>query len=151
MGPNSMNNYGVILDEIGFRNFFVELREMIISPISKILYPEEGRNLHDHHGFIVKYKIGEDTDLDFHFDSSEVTLNVCLGKQFTGGSLYFRGLLKDPSTHSENFEFEHVKGRGIIHLGKHRHGANQITSGTRYNLIAWFKGDLPNSHSCSCD
>lgn len=24
-------------------------------------------------------------------DDSEVTLNVCLGKQFVGGELYFRG------------------------------------------------------------
>lgn len=27
----------------------------------------------------------------FHVDDSEVTLNVCLGKQFTGGELFFRG------------------------------------------------------------
>ncbi|PWA91986.1 putative PKHD-type hydroxylase [Artemisia annua] len=26
----------------------------------------------------------------FHVDDSEVTLNVCLGKQFTGGDLFFR-------------------------------------------------------------
>ena len=25
-------------------------------------------------------------------DDSEVTLNVCLGKQFTGGDLFFRGV-----------------------------------------------------------
>lgn len=56
--------------------------------------------------------------MDFHYDSSEVTLNVCLGKTFTGGSLYFRGLLKDPSTHNENFEFNHVSGRAILHVGK---------------------------------
>lgn len=27
----------------------------------------------------------------FHVDDSEVTLNVCLGKQFSGGELFFRG------------------------------------------------------------
>ena len=30
--------------------------------------------------------------LHFHVDDSEVTLNVCLGKQFSGGELYFRGV-----------------------------------------------------------
>lgn len=28
----------------------------------------------------------------FHVDDSEVTLNVCVGKQFTGGELFFRGV-----------------------------------------------------------
>ena len=143
-----MNNYGVVLDEIGFTPFFTQLREQFISPISEILYPQEGRNLQGHHGFVVKYKIGEDTKLDFHYDSSEVTLNVCLGKEFTGGSLYFCGLLHDAASQGEMFEFQHVKGRGILHVGNHRHGANNITSGTRYNLIVWFEG--PPRQCCNC-
>jgi hypothetical protein len=28
---------------------------------------------------------------DTHVDDSEITLNVCLGKQFTGGKMYFIG------------------------------------------------------------
>ncbi len=32
----------------------------------------------------VQYKLGEDLKLDFHYDESEVTLNVCLGKEFVG-------------------------------------------------------------------
>ena len=74
--------------------------------------------------------------LDFHYDSSEVTLNLCLGKVFqgtsnytkkiikvdtytnVGGSLYFAGLLKDPSTHGEYFEFNHIPGRALFHIGK---------------------------------
>lgn len=35
-----------------------------------------------------------------------------------GGSLYFAGLLKDPSTHGEKFEFDHVPGRALLHIGK---------------------------------
>lgn len=142
-----MNNYGVILDEIGFTPFFDQLREIYISPIAKVLYPHEGSELVGHHGFVVKYKIGEDTKLDFHYDSSQVTINVCLGKSFTGGSLYFNGLMHDPDSHNEDFEFQHQKGRGILHLGQHRHGANNIQSGTRYNMIVWFKGP---QQSCAC-
>lgn len=28
----------------------------------------------------------------FHVDDSEVTLNICLGKHFTGADMYFRGI-----------------------------------------------------------
>lgn len=147
--PNSMNNYGVILDEIGFTPFFNQLREIYISPISEILYPDVGKDLESHHGFIVKYKIGEDTNLDFHYDSSEVTINVCLGKKFTGGSLYFCGLYNDPSSHDEDYEFEHKKGKALLHVGLHRHGAKNITSGTRYNMIVWFRGP-PKKCTCCC-
>lgn len=28
---------------------------------------------------------------DWHVDDSEVTLSVCLGKEFTGGEMYFNG------------------------------------------------------------
>lgn len=37
----------------------------------------------------VQYKIGEDLDLGFHYDDSEVTLNVCLGKEWEGEYLNF--------------------------------------------------------------
>ena len=38
----------------------------------------------------------------FHVDDSEVTLNVCLGKQFSGGALFFRGVRCDEHVHSES-------------------------------------------------
>jgi len=136
--PNSMNNYGVILDEIGFTPFLSELRMSFLIPFTQILYPDVGgASLDHHHGFVVQYKMKEDKGLNFHYDESEVTLNVCLGKEFEGGSLYFQGLLMEPSTHDENFEFRHVPGRAILHIGKHRHGANPIENGERFNIILW--------------
>jgi len=138
--PNSMNNYGVILDEIGFTPMLSELRTKYISPFAALLYPEVGGDtLDSHHGFIVQYKMEEDKELGFHYDASEVTLNVCLGKEFEGGSLYFCGLLLDSTTHDENFEYVHSPGKAILHQGKHCHGANPITMGERYNLIVWCK------------
>lgn len=32
---------------------------------------------------------GQDVDLSYHYDNAEVTINVCLGREFTGGQLYF--------------------------------------------------------------
>ena len=37
------------------------------------------------------------------------------------------------------YRHQHVKGRGIIHLGHQRHGADDIISGERFNLIMWNK------------
>ena len=37
----------------------------------------------------MKYSMGNDTDLSYHYDNAEVTLNVCLGKEFAGGDLFF--------------------------------------------------------------
>eukprot|EP01130_Rhizamoeba_saxonica_P017481 TRINITY_DN8485_c0_g1_i1.p1 TRINITY_DN8485_c0_g1~~TRINITY_DN8485_c0_g1_i1.p1 ORF type:complete len:258 (+),score=63.10 TRINITY_DN8485_c0_g1_i1:66-776(+) len=89
--PNSMNNYGAILDDFGFEDVLNELMNTIIDPLRKILYSHM-KKLDSHHGFIVSYAIGKDTKLDFHVDTAEVTLNLCLGKEFTGGDLYFGGV-----------------------------------------------------------
>ena len=47
--------------------------------------------LDSHRAFVVKYATGpgEDVALSYHFDNAEVTLNVCLGRDFVGGALYF--------------------------------------------------------------
>jgi len=156
MRPNSMNNYGVILDEIGFTPFLNELRTRVVAPFAKLLYLHKNYGeLDHHHGFIVQYKLTEDLDLGFHYDESEVTLNVCLGKIFQGGTLYFCGLLEDPKTHKELFEFTHTPGKAIFHIGKHRHGANSIKSGERYNLILWCRSTkernrLASLAGCEC-
>ena len=42
-----------------------------------------------HKAFTVHYKIGEDLDVSYHYDNAEVTLNVSLGKDFSGGELFF--------------------------------------------------------------
>jgi len=147
--PNSMNNYGAILDHFGFFDVLQKLMTDILAPFSKFLYPHihgpDGKyELDDHHGFVVEYQEGKDTKLDFHVDSSEVTLNLCLGKVFTGGLLYFAGVrcqshVNMKPEEKEEFLFEHKIGQGILHLGKHRHAARPITSGHRLNLILWCK------------
>jgi len=141
--PNSMNNYGAILDDFGFYPILQEWVSQLVTPFSRFLYPHFGGNsLDSHHGFVVEYKMGKDVDLDFHVDDSDVTLNVCLGKKFKDGTLYFRGVrcnqhTNTPSKSGEEFNYSHEIGRGVLHVGSHRHGANEITSGERYNLIIW--------------
>jgi len=145
--PNSMNKYGAILDDFGFAPVLDEVVKSYIAPLSSYLYPHIGAHLDSHHGFVVEYKIGKDTKLDFHADDAEVTLNVCLGKEFTGGELFFGGIRCDIHQQQkphpqEGFVLHHQPGVGVLHLGRHRHLAQQITSGERHNLIIWCRSSL---------
>ena len=60
-------------------------------PMAALLYPEwvAASGLDSHRAFTVSYAQGGDVDLAYHYDNAEVTLNVCLGKRFTGGELSF--------------------------------------------------------------
>jgi len=153
--PNSMNNYGIILDDFGFAPFLDQLMTEYIVPLSTLLFKDVGGDsLDEHHGFIVEYKLGEDTSLGFHTDDSDVTLNVCLGKKFEGGSLYYKGLRcrlcqQTESLPQEDVEINHSVGRAILNRGQHRHGAYDITSGERYNLILWCKSKYYREHNDS--
>eukprot|EP01123_Difflugia_compressa_P002462 TRINITY_DN13186_c0_g1_i1.p1 TRINITY_DN13186_c0_g1~~TRINITY_DN13186_c0_g1_i1.p1 ORF type:complete len:172 (-),score=16.07 TRINITY_DN13186_c0_g1_i1:33-509(-) len=136
-----MNNYGAILDDIGFEKCLDQLMTEVVNPLTTLLFPHIGL-CDSHHGFLVEYKIGKDLKLDFHVDDSEVTLNVCLGRQFTKGDLYFGGVRcmlhqQTPPRSDENIYFQHEPGVALIHLGKHRHSAGAISSGQRLNLILW--------------
>jgi len=76
--------------------------------------------------------------LDMHHDAAEATLNVCLGRDnFTSGGLRFCGRFGDADHRRAGALVSHVKGRAILHLGRHRHGADNIESGERMNLIMW--------------
>ena len=57
------------------------------------------------------------TFVGFHVDDAEVTLNVCLGKQFSGGELFFRGMRCDKHVHTESIsEVSHGDGINNIKL-----------------------------------
>ncbi|KAK9925804.1 hypothetical protein M0R45_023069 [Rubus argutus] len=148
MRPNTMNRYGAVLDDFGLETMLDKLLEGFIRPIAKELFPEVGGStLDSHHGFVVEYGNDRDLDLGFHVDDSEVTLNVCLGKQFSGGELYFRGIRCDKHVNSgsrpeEVFDYSHAPGCAVLHRGRHRHGAKATTSGHRVNLLLWCRSSV---------
>eukprot|EP01018_Ginkgo_biloba_P029452 Gb_08149 [translate_table: standard] len=143
MRPNTMNKYGAVLDDFGLETMLDRLMIEFIGPLASVLFPNlGGSTLESHHGFVVEYSKDRDLELGFHVDDSEVTLNVCLGKQFTGGELFFRGVRCDKHVNSETYpeeilEYSHVPGQAVLHAGRHRHGAKAITSGHRTNMILW--------------
>ncbi|KAM3936889.1 2-oxoglutarate and iron-dependent oxygenase domain-containing protein 2 [Leptodactylus fuscus] len=148
--PNTMNNYGVLLNELGLdESFITPLREKYLRPLASILYPDWGGGCLDNHkAFVVQYSVDKDLDLSCHYDNSEVTLNVSLGKEFTDGNLYFSDMREVPSNERRYIEVEHTIGHGILHRGQQVHGALPITSGERWNLIIWMRASVIRNKLC---
>ncbi|KAL7535598.1 hypothetical protein ACHAXR_006597 [Thalassiosira sp. AJA248-18] len=135
--PNSMNNYGVIVNEIGMRPLISSFQHDYLWPLSRHLFPMEASQFDSHHSFIVRYRAEEDLGLDMHTDDSDVTFNVCLGENFTGATLSFCGMFGASNHRRHTHTYHHQVGRAILHLGNRRHGADNIESGRRSNLIVW--------------
>jgi len=142
--PNSMNNYGLILNSIGLEPSIKWLQENYLLPVAKGLFRNRAitSRFDSHHSFIVHYQPGKDLGLDMHTDDSDITFNVCLGKEFEGAALNFCGVLGQPDHRQFKTAYYHVKGHCIVHLGTQRHGACEITSGERLNLIIWNKNHI---------
>ena len=95
------------------------------------------RSLDGNHCFIVRYRAGEDLGLDMHTDDSDITFNLALGLDFEGAKLQFCGMMGSTDHRQASINYSHVRGRAVIHYGKQRHGADDITSGERLNMILW--------------
>mmetsp|Transcript_71270 Transcript_71270/g.200643 ORF Transcript_71270/g.200643 Transcript_71270/m.200643 type:complete len:138 (+) Transcript_71270:1413-1826(+) len=73
-----------------------------------------------------------------HTDDSDVTFNVCLGKPgFTAAGLTFCGVMAKQDHRVFKLKYAHQIGRCVMHLGRQRHGADDISDGCRVNLIMW--------------
>lgn len=122
--PNTMNKNGLLLYELGMHEGLLDpLLERYILPLSTALYggnegndqAESGagaartagaRPVSEHtpgassldhsRSFTVSYEVGKSVDLAYHYDDSEVTLNINLGGEFEGGELLFGGVQGEP-------------------------------------------------------
>ena len=145
--PNTMNKFGLILNEIGMEPIMSDLLNRIINPLCVKLFPNElvSKGLDHHHTFVVVYSENNkngDKGLDMHHDASEITLNICLGREFTGSGLVFCGENGSNNHRKYNHTYSHKKGKAIIHLGRQRHGADNIQNGERMNLIMWARSSV---------
>ncbi|KAK7248893.1 procollagen-lysine 5-dioxygenase [Aureococcus anophagefferens] len=140
-----MNNYGVIVNDVGLEPFVKALQDKVCGPLAQALFKAHphghpAADFDSTHSFIVKYRGDEDPHLDVHTDDSDVTFNACLGRDFEGCGLVFCGMIgaKDHRQHCKTYE--HRVGTCVCHLGSKRHGADDITRGERLNLIVWNHG-----------
>ena len=132
--PNTMNALGLVINDIGLEPLMSSLLSRLVAPLAAALFPSEliCTALDHHHSFIVRYKTPTNdkdkvadgtTGLSMHHDAAEATLNVCLGREsFKGGDLVFCGEVGSAGHRRCQQKVGHVRGRAILHLGRHRHG-----------------------------
>ncbi len=85
--PNTQNDLGNILSDIGLSRLCDDIVCDVLQPLGALLYDDHGgASLNSHHSFTVVYRPQDFKGLPMHYDrGSNVTLNVSIGKVFTGG------------------------------------------------------------------
>lgn len=159
--PNSMNNYGVVLEDLGLQDAFSQVLRCFLLGVGARLFGDEsvrathlgneailtddwgGSSLDDHYSFIVQYDPCKDRDLDMHVDDCDVTFNFGLSDQasYSGSDLAFCGMRGSARHRKLLHTYSHTRGRCVVHAGKQRHGALPIKCGTRSSLIMWTKSE----------
>merc|ERR1719210_956276 len=141
-----MNRYGAILSQLGFQEGLLDpIMKHVVVPFANELWPEwvGVTDCGETYGFVVRYRLGEDVELAEHADTSNVTLNACLGRGFEGGDLYFKGCrFTESKTDTTEHYVTHRKGTAVLHLGGHFHGVRPLTGGERSNLVLWATGAM---------
>lgn len=142
--PSSMHDHGVMTNRIGMDGLVDQLRRQLSAEIAAHFPQQGGGDIDHHHSYLVEYGRELDEDLGFHVDDSEVTLNLCLGEDFSGAELLLLGARCDvhrqtPVSEAEVIEIEHQPGQAVLHAGRQRHRVDPIRRGVRRNLIAWLR------------
>mmetsp|Transcript_3739 Transcript_3739/g.11056 ORF Transcript_3739/g.11056 Transcript_3739/m.11056 type:complete len:180 (+) Transcript_3739:1355-1894(+) len=105
------------------------------------------------HAYVLEYGQGGRDSLVHHTDDSEVTLNVDLGRPFSGGDLLLgpvRGTAAEAASEYERVS-KRTAGAATVHLGRQLHAVDKIISGERRVLICWMRslGGV-RSRVCPC-
>ena len=125
--------------------------------MSRILFPDWGGDkLDSHRAFTVVYEPNGDESLSLHFDNAEVTLNVCLGVDFTESSLYFSNMRTEKTIMESSsmnmvpnyYEYGHQPYVGVMHRGQQLHGALPGDGGRRINLVMWLRSSMVRNKLC---
>lgn len=83
-------------------------------------------------GFGIYYKKGIQESLKKHIDDSVYTINMCLQNDSENNEIVFESKGK--------FTIVHLKENlMVIHLGNMPHFTNSISSGSRANIVLWYK------------
>ena len=134
-GPNSMNKYGYVLGGRDFNAWVSWVIKRYVQPITeKLLAPKMRKLSRCAYAMTVEYDVKKQRSLSAHYDSSDVTLNVCFDGLFRGGDL----VLYD-GTRRGRFVLKQKLGQAVVHLGSRYHRAMPLTHGTRTNLVLWCK------------
>ncbi|MEP5154525.1 2OG-Fe(II) oxygenase [Planktotalea sp.] len=143
----SLNRGGAMLDPRSegylaapnFQDFYRDLMDSYMRPISRLLFPDVMGYDSQTFGFSIQWQADADTSLRAHTDASSVTLNINLnlpGEDFAGsGVRFFDRATKQIS------ELTFAPGTALIHHGSVPHESMPITEGERSNFVLWLYGD----------
>jgi hypothetical protein len=133
----------------------------VMNPIGKLLFQEQtsSGNLDWRHGFVVSYsaldhatagmKEVSRSKLVQHTDDSELTLNVCLGRNFEGGDVIMYGVRGGRSR--EPRKYHPRPGWALMHVGRQFHEVSSVTKGERFALIIWARSyGAVRNRVCPC-
>ncbi|ETO31953.1 hypothetical protein RFI_05163 [Reticulomyxa filosa] len=127
------------------------------------------RKLNWRHGYLIGYRSKEEllkqqqittssdnllflrSELIPHTDDSEITLNICLTKNFEGGKLILHGLRNNSASTEDIYEIICQQGYAIIHPGRLLHQVTPVTKGERIMLIVWCRDTVNlRNQVCPC-
>uniref|UniRef100_A0A0B6ZL00 Fe2OG dioxygenase domain-containing protein n=1 Tax=Arion vulgaris TaxID=1028688 RepID=A0A0B6ZL00_9EUPU len=148
--PNTMNSYGVSLDEMGLSDHLITplITEWLQTLTRGLFHKWGGGTIDSFKAFIVRYDETGDKDLSLHYDNAEVTINIGLNSDYEGGDLQFGGIWGEEDTTQNMIVMSHEIGHGILHCARQLHSALPITSGQRYNLVIWMRSSSIRNHMC---
>lgn len=147
--PNTMNRYGIVLREVGFSPDLLDpLVADFVDLLATKLLPTSAEGLDSYRAFTVKYDVTKDGDRDLalHYDNAEVTLNVNIGGDWTGGQVTFFGEVGLPEL--EPVSVAMARGHAILHSGRELHQAEPLGEGRRHNLIIWCRSSEVRNGQC---
>ena len=143
----SLNRGGAMLDPRSegylaapnFQDFYRDLMDSYMRPISRLLFPDVKGYDTQTFGFSIQWQADADTSLRAHTDASSVTLNINLnlpGEDFAGSGVRFF----DHAT-KQGSERTFAPGTALIHHVSVPHESMPITEGERSNFVLWLYGD----------
>jgi len=141
--PNSLHRRGAAARSLCLEKLLEGLFHEVVKPLAaKYFRDYEGENLQGYYGFTADYLPDDNESLEYHIDASNVTMNLCLSRDFAGSELCFAGErcaehLESQPMWFEQYTYYHRMGHAVIHTGMHRHAVNPIREGKRRNLIMW--------------
>jgi hypothetical protein len=142
--PNSMQDYGVVVEEAALNDEISLLANKQLKDTISRLFPSfPHQNFSHHHAFLTSYGEGGNQDLSLHIDASHLTLNICLESNAEGSDLIFTGarcrqhVNSAPDKDPVSVQFK--PGDAVLHLGNQRHFVSPLISGSRHNLVAWYR------------
>ena len=126
--------YGLVLNEIGMEPIFDSLQARVLQPMARYSSPRGARSIDPPSSCSTRW--GR-TSGWICTPTTRTSRSTCAADAVEGAVLTFCGNMGAADHRKFSYRHQHVKGHAIVHLGRRRHGADDLTSGERLNLIVW--------------